>query len=59
MGGIATNLCCDSDMRKALVLWGHDDKIQAIAARLDSAFFAAGDEMTFRKWTSRGIAFVM
>jgi hypothetical protein len=57
MRGIATKICCDSNMQKALVLWASEDQIRAVAGQLDSVM-AAGDETTFQRWIGRGVAFV-
>jgi hypothetical protein len=57
MGGIATTICSGNDMRKAMVLWTSEDRVQAIAARLRSAI-TEGDETTFQQWIGRGVAFV-
>ena len=57
IGGIATTICCDSEMRKAMVLWGTEKRIRGVATRLERTL-STGDETSFAKWSGRGVAFV-
>ncbi len=58
MGAIPTSVCVDWDMRRALVLWGEEDRLHKIAATLGN-FGENSGASEFLRWSRRGIDFTI